>query len=321
MEGSHLMSAELSAPKPSTVMFGSLGVQIRTLEEGYAFAKCVEASGFAPPSLKTQSAIFIAIQFGQEIGLTPMQSLQSLAIINGRPSIFGDAALALVRSKGDLLESYSQQWSGDGDALKATVRVKRRSEDEIVSEFSVQDAKTANLWSKDGPWKQYPKRMLMWRARGFALRDAFGDVLKGLATVEENQDFIDITPAPIAKTPIFKTKKKEALPVSPKPEDSASSATALTTEPGTGGASEALPPDKSAPQTEPTPASAQLEAMLQSLMDKDEVSVEELGRTLKSFAVQIPRKFTGPSDLTDVVLADTIKVWAQYLDVIKAERS
>ena len=56
------------------------------------------------------------------------------------------------------------------------------------------DAKRAGLWGKSGPWTQYPDRMLLFRARGFALRDAFGDYLRGLRTVEEQGDIIDVTP-------------------------------------------------------------------------------------------------------------------------------
>jgi hypothetical protein len=61
--------------------------------------------------------------------------------------------------------------------------------------FTVADAKKAGLWGKTGPWTQYPKRMLQMRARGFALRDAFPDVLKGLVTAEEAQDYPATQPA------------------------------------------------------------------------------------------------------------------------------
>jgi hypothetical protein len=59
----------------------------------------------------------------------------------------------------------------------------------VESRFSVEDAKRAGLWGKQGPWTAYPKRMLSMRARGFAIRDCFADVLKGLITAEEAQDY------------------------------------------------------------------------------------------------------------------------------------
>ena len=50
------------------------------------------------------------------------------------------------------------------------------------------DAKTAGLIGKQGPWTQYPKRMRQMRARAFALRDVFPDVLRGMPVAEELQD-------------------------------------------------------------------------------------------------------------------------------------
>jgi hypothetical protein len=71
--------------------------------------------------------------------------------------------------------------------------VKRKGEPDVHSSFSVSDAKRAGLWGKQGPWSQYPKRMLQLRARAFALRDAFPDALRGLASAEEEQDTITVT--------------------------------------------------------------------------------------------------------------------------------
>jgi len=174
--------------KTQVMNYGKAGVQIQSLEEAYRFAKYVVAAGFAPKGLEKPESVLIAMQHGAELGMTPMQSLQSIAIINGRPGIYGDAALSLVRGSG-LCESYRQSLTGTGDERKATVYSKRRDDKcEITSEFSIADAKRAGLWGKSGPWSQYPERMLLFRARGFNLRDNFGDVLKGLRTTEELQD-------------------------------------------------------------------------------------------------------------------------------------
>ena len=186
-----LAKAESAAPAVVTpkapINFGDTGVQIRTMEDAYRFATCVIKSGLAPKGFDTPDGVVIALQHAAEIGLSPMQGLQSVAVINGRPGIYGDAALALVRKSG-LLESYAQAVEGEGDKKTAVVTVKRKGESAQTSRFSVEDAKKAGLWGKQGPWSQYPERMLTFRARGFALRDYFGDVLKGLRTVEELQD-------------------------------------------------------------------------------------------------------------------------------------
>ena len=69
----------------------------------------------------------------------------------------------------------------------------------MTAKFSVEDAKRAGLWGKN-TWASYPRRMLQHRARGFALRSAFADVLKGMISTEELQDYPDdAKPVPMAK--------------------------------------------------------------------------------------------------------------------------
>lgn len=142
------------------------------------------------------SDIFVAVNWGIEIGLSPMQSLQSIAVINGRPNIWGDAALALVRGSGklELIEETQTE-------TQATCRIKRKGEPEAVYTFSKTDAEKAGLWDtrttvesygkqikNPAPWHRYPKRMMQMRARSFALRDIFTDVLKGIGIAEEAKD-------------------------------------------------------------------------------------------------------------------------------------
>lgn len=205
--------SETNGDNKGLVAYGKQGIEIRSLAEAFRFAQYVCASGFAPRGMEKPESVLIACQMGAEIGLTPMASLQNIAIINGRPSIYGDAALALVRASG-LLESYAQRWEGEGDKRAAVVTVKRRGEGEQEHAFSVTDAKRAGLLSKSGPWTQYPDRMLLFRARGFALRDAFGDVLKGLRTAEEAADMpaVDVTPQVIVSPRPLRRAKAPATP-------------------------------------------------------------------------------------------------------------
>jgi len=155
-----------------------------SLAEAMEFAGMMSKSSIVPKDYQNNPGnILVAIQWGMEIGLQPLQSMQSIAVINGRPSIWGDAMLALVRSSG-LLEAINE----DVTESKAVCTIKRRGEQEVVREFSLQDAKQAGLTGKQGPWSQYPKRMLQMRARAFTLRDVFPDVLRGVHVAEEAQD-------------------------------------------------------------------------------------------------------------------------------------
>ncbi|KAA8419974.1 recombinase RecT [Acetobacter pomorum] len=173
-------------------------LQPNTFGELMAFAKMAAASDLMPKDYKGKPEnIMIAVQMGSELGLAPMQAIQNIAVINGRPSIWGDAMLALVRGSGKCA-SVREYFEGEGDNTRAVCVVKRVDGDEVTGDFSIADAKRANLFGKQGPWQQYPRRMLQMRARGFALRDAFPDVLRGLISGEEAQDIpakpVDVTP-------------------------------------------------------------------------------------------------------------------------------
>jgi hypothetical protein len=181
------MSTEIS-----TSVSPARGLALATFDDAFRFAEMVAKSDFAPKDFRNKpESCLLAIQHGAELGLSPMQSLQSIAVINGRPSIWGDAALAVV-SASAVCEYVTEEIEDgkDGEALVATCIAKRRGYPKpTVVRFTVADAKRAGLWGKGGPWTQYPRRMLQLRARGFALRDAFPDVLRGLVTAEEAQDY------------------------------------------------------------------------------------------------------------------------------------
>lgn len=159
------------------------------MDSCYRLAKAICVAGMAPRGLETPEKAMVAIMHGLEIGLTPMAALQRIAVVNGRPTIWGDGAIGLVRGSG--LCEYVKEWiDGEGDSRKAVCEVKRRAEKEpVVKMFSVTDAKRAKLWNKQGPWQDYPERMLAMRARAFALRDTFADVLGGLHIKEETEDY------------------------------------------------------------------------------------------------------------------------------------
>lgn len=167
----------------------------------WRIATAVCKAGMAPKGLDTPEKAMVAIMHGMEVGLTPMAALQSIAVVNGRPTIWGDGAIGLVRGSGRC-EWIKERIDGEGDNMVAVCEVKRKGEaDPIKGRFSVADAKKASLWGKQGPWQQYPKRMLAMRARAFALRDGFADILRGLGIAEEVQDFQPLRDVTLATPP------------------------------------------------------------------------------------------------------------------------
>ncbi len=174
--------------KSALIPFGDKGVSLRSMEDAFLFAKAVLDSGMAPKGFTSPQAILVAIQFGAELGLTPMASLQNVAAINGRPTLWGDAVPAVCQATGEV-EAYKDEVIGADDSYGYRVTLTRKHRaDPIVRTFTVAMAKKAQLWGKAGPWTQYPDRMLLMRARTFAYRDAFPDALRGLPTYEETRD-------------------------------------------------------------------------------------------------------------------------------------
>ena len=181
-----------TAPQRAPVFVGMRGLEIKSLDDLWRVSGYIAKSGLAPKGIETPEAIFVALELGLELGLPLMSALQNIAVINGRPGVYGDIQLALVRASG-LLEDYSEQEVGtkgtDSWGYKAIC--KRVNGKFANRTFTVEDAKRAQLWGKAGPWTNYPQRMLMFRARGWLLRDEFGDVLKGVKSVEELRDLTE----------------------------------------------------------------------------------------------------------------------------------
>ena len=165
----------------------AMAIVPQSIEEVFRLATAVSKSGIAPKGMEKPEALTVAIMHGLELGLPPMQAIQRIAVINGRPTVWGDALPAMLWSRGFSL----QERFDDGSAYCTVVRPNGEA---ITRSFSVADAKKAGLWGKSGPWSSYPERMLQMRARGFACRDGAADVLGGLYIAEEAQDIVEITP-------------------------------------------------------------------------------------------------------------------------------
>ena len=176
--------AEFKQASAPAVAAPKFSLSPTSFEQVLTLSDYLAESDMVPKDFKGKPGnCLVAIQWGMEIGLQPLQAMQNIAVINGRPSLWGDAVIALARSSPACEYIIETQ-----TATEATCRVKRRGEAEQVRTFSMMDAKLAGLSGKQGPWTQYPKRMMQMRARAFAIRDVFPDVLKGLPVAEEVMD-------------------------------------------------------------------------------------------------------------------------------------
>lgn len=205
------MSTELTTQQKRLAV-GNRGVSLSSFEDAWRFSQAVIESRMAPPGYTSPHQVLIGIQRGAEIGLPPMQALDVIAVINNRPTVYGDGIPALVESSG-MLEDASEWIDGEGDNRTAHCRVKRRGQETPLERtFSVADAKKAKLWGKAGPWTQYPDRMLTMRARAFAYRDKFADCLRGIQIREEVEDYAS-SPIPAEVTEPAKPRLLSEIPV------------------------------------------------------------------------------------------------------------
>lgn len=197
--------------KELSVLEGQFSLAPRNLTEAMEFSKLIANSEICPTQFKGKAGdVLVAVQMGMEVGLKPLQAIQNIAVINGRPTMWGDAVKGLVDASGHL-EYCVETW--DAAKQTATCRVKRKGRPEAVRTFSMEDAKRAGLASKD-TYIKYGSRMCQMRARSYGLRDEFADVLKGLNIREEVEDFTPIAETPdgtqIGKAP--PRRKSEATP-------------------------------------------------------------------------------------------------------------
>jgi hypothetical protein len=223
-----------------------MGMAPATIEEGYRLANLLATTELVPKGYRGKPAdIVAAIQYGMEVGLPPMSALHSIYVTNGRPAMWGEGLMGVIMSS-PLYKDHEEYYLLAGgkkvdvltatdlkndDTTAVTTFWRRDNPRPRTASFSIAQAKKANLLGKEGPWQTYPDRMLKMRARGFAARDAFPDLLRGIKTVEEVRDIpadeddpniIDTAPieprrasdAPKAETP---ATAPAATPAAPAP--------------------------------------------------------------------------------------------------------
>ena len=193
------------AAKSQITTGGPLAALVPTnIDEAFRLSQALAGAGDMVPKhfQGKPQMVMAAIARGMEVGMAPMQALASITVINGRAAVWGDAIPALLQRAG---HSIDASVNGEGDTMVAVATVTRGDTGQTIERsFSVDDAKLAGLWKKQGPWQTYPKRMLEMRARALAARDGAADALMGLQVSEEMRDvprMRDVTPAPRADGP------------------------------------------------------------------------------------------------------------------------
>ena len=188
----------------------------QNLTEAMKFAEMMSSSELVPKNFRGKPGdVLIAVEMGREVGLSPMAAIQNIGVINGKPGLYGDAGKAILLAGGCIIEE------DDIEIIKKTGRarckVTRKGRPPVERTYSLDNAKTAGLWNKEGPWRTNPERQMAWRAFWFAARDAAADLLKGIGGAEE---LVDYTPIERDITPGNTTAELPPAGPPPYPEES-----------------------------------------------------------------------------------------------------
>ena len=157
------------------------------LDDAKEKAEIMASSSLVPAAYKGKvNDVIIAVQYGQEVGLKPLQAVQSICVINGTPSIWGQGLMGLILASPVCEYMILDFNEAENKAYCRTQRAEHPEEQ--VFTFSWDDAIRAKLETKD-TYKKFPQNMLRWRALSLAAKFLYADVTKGLVVGEEAQDY------------------------------------------------------------------------------------------------------------------------------------
>ena len=258
-----LQPAPAATSLPASRVPVKMGLAPTSIEEGWRLAQILAQSELVPKNFRQKPAdVLVALEMGIEIGFPPMQALQSIAVINGRPSVWGDGFIALIMAS-PLYRDHDEYYEVAGerrDGLSAedlkrddTAAVctfwRQGKPNPVTRRFTIAQAKKASLLGKEGPWQTYPDRMLLMRARSWAGRDTFPDLLRGIRTAEEAMDErepIDVEPTPAPVQP-RRASQAPAFPPNREIRDGQLAATPIADTPATETRSDAPAAESHAP--------------------------------------------------------------------------
>lgn len=236
-----------AAENAAALIAGSLSL----LDGSYRLAQTLVQTSFAPPHFRGKAEEgAIAIMYGAQLGLDPLQSFQNITVISGRPGLYARTMHALVLQAG-----HRVTITETGPDRVVVSGQRKGSPDVETAEWTTERARRAG-YTSNKKYETEPEAMLRARALADVCRMIAPDVLLGLAYTAEELEYIE-EPADVEPLP-KKGRRESAADLLPQtPQGAAPSGT--TEGVGAPGAVEvegqdAQPSD--APRPADTPAAA-----------------------------------------------------------------
>lgn len=158
----------------------STALEPTSIDEAFRMCETLVKSGLLGKNIQRPEAAFAILVAGRELGLTAMQSLRSIHIIEGKPTLAADLMVALVK-RSPVCNYFKLIESTDTIATYAT---DRRGEGETRMSFTWDEAVAAGVTGKQN-WRTYPKAMLRARCIAALARAVFPDLLMGIYETDE----------------------------------------------------------------------------------------------------------------------------------------
>lgn len=151
-----------------------------SLPDKITYAKALADSNLLPTQYRKQPAnLLFALEYAEALGVSPINAITSIHVIEGKPSASADLIASLVRRAGHRLRV-------SGDDTYALAQIIRADDPEFTfeSRWTIEKARAAGLAGK-AVWKNYPGAMLRARAITEVARSAAPDALFGVIYTPE----------------------------------------------------------------------------------------------------------------------------------------
>lgn len=166
---------------------------------------------FVPQHFRgNEAAATAAILYGAEAGLSPMQALQGIFVIGGRPALYVRTMLALTLAAGHEVNTV------ESTDARAVVEARRRGSSHTERVVVTIDQARRAGWTSNKKYASEPASMLLARAQSQACRRVAPDALHGLAySAEELQDEHGTAPAEPKRAARRKLAAEQPAPPEP----------------------------------------------------------------------------------------------------------